>query len=50
MKTAILFVSFSDRLNRFFSMWGRMESCGGLATRQLRRNATGAQLAKLPHK
>ena len=27
-----------------------MASCGGLATRQLRRLPTGAQLAKLPHK
>jgi hypothetical protein len=34
-------------------MWGRMESCGGLATR-LKRRLPGyplgrAQLAKLPH-
>ena len=27
-----------------------MESCGGLVTRLERRLATGAQLAKLPHK
>src|ERR1035437_5311382 len=30
-------------------MWGRLAACGGLATRQLRRYTTGAQLAKLPH-
>jgi hypothetical protein len=32
------------------SMWGRMVSCGGLATRPERRLTTGAQLDKLPHK
>jgi hypothetical protein len=31
-------------------MWGRMESCGGLATRPERRLPTGAQIANLPHK
>jgi hypothetical protein len=31
-------------------MWGRMVSCGGLATRLERRLPTGAQLDKLPHK
>src|ERR1019366_10406990 len=30
-------------------MWGRMDSCGGLATRQKRRLPAGAQLAMLPH-
>src|ERR1035441_4202273 len=31
-------------------MWGRMESCGGLATRPERRETTRAQRTKLPHK
>jgi hypothetical protein len=31
-------------------MWGRLETCGGLAIRQLRRLPTGAQIDNLPHK
>ena len=39
----------SDYCNAGRVSWGRLETCGGLATRQLRRLPTGAQLAKLPH-
>jgi hypothetical protein len=31
-------------------VWGGLAACGGLLTRLKRRLATGAQLAKLPHK
>jgi hypothetical protein len=31
-------------------LWGRLAACGGLATRPKRWSATGARLAKLPHK
>jgi hypothetical protein len=36
-------------LRRLRQKWGRLSTCGGLATRQ-RRLTTGAQDAILPHK